>query len=109
MYAFLALEADLNTVQGLVYYDQGETPGLGGEVENPKWKALWKGKQLYDAQDNLAISVTKNPTVASSVHGVDALSGATLTSNGVQHSLEFWLGKEGFASFIAKARNGGLS
>ena len=109
MYAFLSLEADLSTVQGLVYYDQGETHGLGGEVENPKWKALWKDKQLYDAQNNLAISVTKNPVVASSVHGVDALSGATLTSNGVQHSLEFWLGKEGFANFIAKARNGGLS
>lgn len=109
MYAFLALDTDLNTVQGLVYYDQGETPGLGGEVQNPKWKALWKGKELFDDQGNLAISVTKNPTVASSVHGVDALSGATLTSNGVQHSLEFWLGKEGFADFIAKARNGGLS
>ena len=109
MYAFLALDADLNTVQGLVYYDQGETPGLGGEVENPKWKALWKGKQLFDAEGNLAISVTKNPTVASSVYGVDALSGATLTSNGVQHTLAFWLGKEGFADFIAKARNGGLS
>ena len=109
MYALLALEADLNTIQGLVYYDQGETPGLGGEVENPKWKALWKGKQLFDAQGNLAISVTKNPVVASSVHGVDALSGATLTSNGVQHSLQFWLGKEGFANFIAKAHNGGLS
>jgi len=109
MYALLALEADLNTVQGLVYYDQGETTGLGGEVENPKWKALWKGKQLFDAQGNLAISVTKNPVVASSVHGVDALSGATLTSNGVQHSLQFWLGKEGFANFIAKAHNGGLS
>ncbi|AZG72445.1 Na(+)-translocating NADH-quinone reductase subunit C [Shewanella livingstonensis] len=109
MYALLALEADLNTVQGLVYYDQGETPGLGGEVENPKWKALWKGKKLFDEQGDLAISVTKNPTVASSVYGVDALSGATLTSNGVQHSLTFWLGKEGFANFIAKARNGGLS
>lgn len=109
MYAFLALEADLNTIQGLVYYDQAETPGLGGEVENPKWKALWNGKQLFDEQGNFAISVTKNPAVANTVYGVDALSGATLTSNGVQHSLQFWLGKEGFASFIAKARNGGLS
>ncbi|QYJ74332.1 MULTISPECIES: Na(+)-translocating NADH-quinone reductase subunit C [Shewanella] len=112
MFAFLALEPDLNTIQGLVYYDftgSGETPGLGGEVQNPKWKALWHGKKLFDEQGKLAISVTKNPAVAASVHGVDALSGATLTSNGVQHSLTFWLGKEGFASFIEKARNGGLS
>ena len=109
MYAFLALDPDLNTIQSLVYYDQAETPGLGGEVENSKWKALWTGKQLFDAKGELAISVTKNPQVASTIHGVDALSGATLTSNGVQNSLVFWLGKEGFASFIAKARNGGLS
>ena len=109
MYAFLALDADLNTIQSLVYYEQGETPGLGGEVQNAQWKAKWHGKKLFDEQGNIAISVTKNPAVASTEYGVDALSGATLTSNGVQHSLTFWLGKEGFASFIEKARNGGLS
>ncbi|QSX36282.1 Na(+)-translocating NADH-quinone reductase subunit C [Shewanella sedimentimangrovi] len=109
MYAFLALEPDMNTVQGLVYYDQAETPGLGGEVQNPKWKALWQGKKLFDEQGKVAITVTKNPATAATIHGVDALSGATLTSNGVQHSLDFWLGKEGFATFIEKARNGGLS
>lgn len=112
MYAFLAVEADLNTIRSLVYYDftgSGETPGLGGEVQNPKWIAKWEGKKLYDDQGNLAIKVTKNPAVAESVHGVDALSGATLTSNGVQHSLDFWLGEEGFARFLEKARNGGLS
>ena len=109
MYAFLAVEPDLNTVQNLVYYSQGETPGLGGEVENPKWKAKWKGKKLFDEKGNIAISVTKNPAVAATPYGVDALSGATLTSNGVQHTLTFWLGDEGFANFIKKARNGGLS
>ncbi|MCE9786167.1 Na(+)-translocating NADH-quinone reductase subunit C [Shewanella chilikensis] len=109
MYAFLALEPDMNTIQNLVYYNQGETPGLGGEVENPSWKAKWQGKKLFDEQGNIAITVTKNPAVAETDHGVDALSGATLTSNGVQHSLTFWLGEEGFARFIEKARNGGLS
>lgn len=112
MYAFLAVEADLNTVRSLVYYDftgAGETPGLGGEVQNPQWIAKWEGKKLYDEQGDLAIKVTKNPAIANSVHGVDALSGATLTSNGVQYSLEFWLGEEGYARFIEKARNGGLS
>ncbi|MCE9677964.1 Na(+)-translocating NADH-quinone reductase subunit C [Shewanella sp. AS1] len=112
MYAFLAVEADLNTIRSLVYYDfsgSGETPGLGGEVQNPQWIAKWEGKKLYDEQGNLAIKVTKNPAIAESQHGVDALSGATLTSNGVQHSLDFWLGDEGFARFLEKARNGGLS
>ncbi|MBE7216574.1 Na(+)-translocating NADH-quinone reductase subunit C [Shewanella benthica] len=112
MYAFLAIEPDMNTIQSLVYYaftGSGETPGLGGEVQNPIWMAKWQGKKLYDAQGNLAIKVTKNPVVAASVHGVDALSGATLTGNGVQNSLDFWLGEEGFAHFIEKFRNGGLS
>ncbi|MCE9686326.1 Na(+)-translocating NADH-quinone reductase subunit C [Shewanella sp. AS16] len=112
MFAFLALDPDMNTIQNLIYYDftgSGETPGLGGEVQNPKWIAKWEGKKLFDEQGNLAIKVTKNPAVASTQYGVDALSGATLTSKGVQHSLTFWLGEEGFASFIEKARNGGLS
>lgn len=112
MYAFLALDPDMNTIQNLVYYDfsgSGETPGLGGEVQNPKWIAKWHGKKLYNAQGELAIKVTKNPAIAQTEYGVDALSGATLTSNGVQYSLEFWLGKEGFEKFIDKARAGGLS
>ncbi len=112
MYAFLALDPDMNTIQNLVYYDfsgSGETPGLGGEVQNPKWIAKWHGKKLYNDQGELAIKVTKNPAVAQTEYGVDALSGATLTSNGVQYSLEFWLGKEGFEKFIDKARDGGLS
>ncbi|MBV7317085.1 Na(+)-translocating NADH-quinone reductase subunit C [Shewanella sp. NIFS-20-20] len=112
MYAFLALDPDMNTIQNLVYYDfsgAGETPGLGGEVQNPKWIAKWKGKKLFNEQGELAIKVTKNPAIAETVYGVDALSGATLTSDGVQYSLQFWLGNEGFGKFIDKARDGGLS
>ncbi|ACJ27965.1 NADH:ubiquinone oxidoreductase, Na(+)-translocating, C subunit [Shewanella piezotolerans WP3] len=112
MFAFLAVEPDLNTIRSLVYYSftgSGETPGLGGEVQNPQWIAKWNGKKLYNDKGELAISVTKNPVVAASPYGVDALSGATLTGNGVQNSLTFWLGEEGFARFIEKARNGGLS
>lgn len=39
MYAFVAVETDGNTIAGITYYDQAETPGLGGEVENPTWRA----------------------------------------------------------------------
>ncbi|TKB49704.1 Na(+)-translocating NADH-quinone reductase subunit C [Ferrimonas sediminicola] len=109
MYAFLALEPDMNTVKAMVYYDfsdSGETPGLGGEVQNPKWKALWVGKKLFDNQGDLKIRVAKMAT--DKQHDVDALSGATLTSNGVQNTLMFWLGDEGFGPFIANARQGGV-
>ncbi|SHI11342.1 Na(+)-translocating NADH-quinone reductase subunit C [Ferrimonas marina] len=109
MYAFLALEPDMNTVKALVYYDQGETPGLGAEVENPRWKAQWVGKQLFDDNGELAIRVVKGGADPADIHGVDGLSGATLTSNGVNNSLEYWLGDEGFAAFIDKVREGELN
>jgi len=109
LYGFLALEGDANTVVGLGFYEQSETPGLGGEVDNPRWKALWPGKQVLDGQGNPAINLVKggpNPQSPDAIHQVDALSGATLTSNGVEHLLQFWLGENGFGPYLAKLRSG---
>ncbi len=109
MYGFVGLSTDLNTVKSVIYSDHKETPGLGAEVQNPRWKALWPGKKLFDAQNNVAIKIVKGGAKANDVHGVDALSGATLTSNGVQNTLHFWMGDEGYGPFITKFRNGGLN
>lgn len=109
MYAFVAVETDGNTVSNLIYYDQGETPGLGGEVENPAWRKLWIGKQLFDENNRPAIKVVKGRAPEGSKHAVDGLSGATLTNNGVQHQFDFWLGDLGYGPFLAKVRNGGLN
>lgn len=109
MYAFVAVETDGNTVDGIIYYEQGETPGLGGEVENPNWRAQFVGKKLYDENLKPAIKIVKGGAPAGSEHGVDALSGATLTSKGVQGQFDFWLGEDGFGPFLAKVRNGGLN
>jgi Na+-transporting NADH:ubiquinone oxidoreductase subunit C len=109
LYGFLALKGDLNTVVGLGFYQHGETPGLGGEVDNPKWKALWNGKSLFDEQGQLAIQIIKGSVDAQSPnasHQVDGLAGATLTSKGVHNLLHFWLGKNGFGPFLAKLNNG---
>jgi Na+-transporting NADH:ubiquinone oxidoreductase subunit C len=108
MYAFVGLETDLNTVKSVIYYDHGETPGLGGEIVNPKWAQQWKGKKLFDQNGSVAIEIVKGGADASNIHGVDALSGATLTGNGVENTFKFWFGEEGFGPFIAKYRNGGL-
>lgn len=108
MYGYVGLQADLNTVISVVYYDQHETPGLGAEVENPKWKAKWKGKKMFDDQHKIAIEIVKGGAKKGDIHGVDALSGASLTSRGVNRTIHFWLGNEGYGPFITKYRNGGL-
>lgn len=108
LYGFLALEQDANTIAGLGFYEHGETPGLGGEVDNARWKALWPGKRVYSEQ-NVAISLIKG-TVDTSRQGsesqVDGLSGATLTSRGVTNLLQFWLGDNGFGPFLHNLRTG---
>lgn len=109
MYGFIGLEADLNTVKSVVYSDLKETPGLGAEVLNPKWKALWTGKKMYDDNGDIAIKIVKGGAKKGDIHGVDALSGATLTSRGVERTIHFWLGEEGYGPFITKNRNGGLN
>jgi len=111
LYGFLALEADANTVAGLGFYEHAETPGLGGEIDNPRWKALWPGKKIFDANDKLAIDLVKgsvDPSNPKAIHQVDALSGATLTSNGVENLLLFWLGENGFGPYLTNLRVGGV-
>ncbi|WP_448548340.1 Na(+)-translocating NADH-quinone reductase subunit C [Thalassotalea fusca] len=108
MYGYVGLEKDLNTVRSVIYSDHKETPGLGAEVLNPKWKALWPGKKMYDENNNVAIKIVKGGAKAGDIHGVDGLSGATLTSVGVENTLVFWLGEEGYKPFINKFRKGGL-
>lgn len=125
MYGFIALEADAQTVVGMNLYDQAETPGLGGEVVNPKWKALWKGKKVYNFtgkelhESNLsekgqaieigevALGLVKGsvePGKPGAEFQVDALAGATLTSRGVSNLVQYWMGREGYGIYLAKLR-----
>jgi len=108
LYGFIALEADANTVAGLGFYEHGETPGLGGEVDNPRWKNLWPGKQVY-RDGEVAIGLIKgsvDPASPAAPWQVDGLSGATLTSRGVTHLVQFWLGDNGFAPFLQNLKSG---
>jgi Na+-transporting NADH:ubiquinone oxidoreductase subunit C len=106
LYGFLALSADTRTIEGLTYYDHLETPGLGGEVDNPRWKALWPGRQAFDEEWNPEIRVIKGSAgpPAENPHQVDGLSGATITSRGVTNMLHFWLGPNGFGPYLEKIR-----
>jgi Na+-transporting NADH:ubiquinone oxidoreductase subunit C len=106
MYGFLALGPDLRTVRGLTYYQHGETPGLGGEVDNPRWKGLWPGRQAFNAQGRPVLEVVRGAAgpVDADPHRVDGLSGATITSRGVTAMLRFWLGEEGFGPYLEEMR-----
>ncbi len=111
LYGFLALESDLNTVVGLGFYSHAETPGLGGEVDNPSWKALWPGKQVYpkgSMKPELGlIKGSVDPASPKAKFQVDGLSGATLTSRGVTNLVHFWMGKDGYAPFLSNLKAGG--
>lgn len=120
LWGFIALEKDTNTVAGLTYYQHGETPGLGGEVDNPRWKKLWPGRKVFETTDGGKIATPEAglPVVALEVkkgaagpvekdpHAVDGLSGATITSRGVSHMLALWLGDDGYGQYLANYRAG---
>jgi Na+-transporting NADH:ubiquinone oxidoreductase subunit C len=102
MYGYLALETDLQTVKGITFYEHGETPGLGGEIDNPLWKARWKGKTVYNESGQAALTVTKSGLAKDLEHEVNGISGATITSKAVGSTVLTWLGEEGYGAFIKK-------
>ncbi len=105
MYGFMALDRDLKTIRGFTFYEHGETPGLGGEVDNPRWKATWEGKRAFDDEWNLKIQVIKGRVDSSSseaIYQVDGLSGSTITTRGVNNLVRFWLGEDGYGPFLKK-------
>jgi len=111
MYGFVSLAADLNTVKGFSFFEHGETPGLGGEIDNPAWKGLWPGKKIYDKKGKTRIEVIKGTVDQSSpnaIYQVDGLSGATLTSRGVSNLLKYWMGEDGYKPFIEALKKGGV-
>lgn len=112
MFGFLALEGDGKTVAGLTFYDQKETPGLGGEVDNPNWKAQWPGKQVYGDDGSLKLGVGNgkiDPASPDSEHLVDSISGASLTSRGVNGLVRFWLGENGYGRFLSRINEEGFN
>ncbi len=108
LYGYIALQEDIRTIQGLRFYQHGETPGLGGEVDNPRWLDLWEGKIAFDDNGAPRIELIRGAVgtaTPDSDHKVDGLSGATLTSRGVTQLLQFWLGQEGFGPYLARLRD----
>jgi len=104
MYGFLALDSDLRTIKGFTIYEHGETPGLGGEIENPQWQADWEGKTVFDKEGNYILKILKGKAAPGSSIEIDGLSGATLTTRGVDNMIAFWLGADGYGPFLDKLK-----
>jgi Na+-transporting NADH:ubiquinone oxidoreductase subunit C len=110
LYGFIALQGDTKTVIGLRFYEHAETPGLGGEVDSTRWLAQWRGKTIFDSRWQPKIRLLKGGVdhdAPGTIHQVDALSGASVTSRGVENLLKFWLGDSGFGPFLARLRSSG--
>ncbi len=107
MYGFIALAPDTKTVEGITFYEHGETPGLGGEIENAKWQASWKGKNVYNENWEPVLELIKGKVDTSketAKYQIDGLAGATITSRGVSGTIQYWLGEEAFGKFLEKFR-----
>lgn len=109
LYGFISIANDLKTVKGITFYEHGETPGLGGEVDNKKWKASWVNKNAMDDNGNVTLEVVKSmvdPSDPKANSKIDGLSGATLTTRGVNNLVHYWLSENGYGPFFNKLRKG---
>jgi Na+-transporting NADH:ubiquinone oxidoreductase subunit C len=102
LWGYLALKSDLETIQGITFYQHKETPGLGGEVDNPRWKEQWAGLKLYNEKGEPSAQVAKGPAPEMDPYSVDGLSGATITSRGVTNLVQYWASEEGYKPFLEK-------
>ena len=102
LYGYISIENDFNTIAGIEFYDHKETPGLGAEVDNPKWKNLWPGKEIYQ-NGEVSLSVIKGKVDNNdkdAQYEIDGLSGATITSRGVTNIIAYWFGESGYSKLF---------
>ncbi len=88
IWGYIALESDMNTVSGIVLDHSGETPGLGAEIATPAHQAMYKGKQLFEGDEFVSITLKKGGATPGNMHEVDAISGGTKTGDGVTAMLK---------------------
>ena len=102
MHAFLALDPDGRTVKNLYYYQQRETPFLGARVEDESWRKQWPGKKVVDNNGKPVLRITQEKPGNIDEYMVDGISGATLTSMGVENSINYWTGEQGYGRFLQR-------
>jgi len=107
IYGYIALESDLNTIAAVTFYEQNETPGLGDQILRPEWQAKWVGRRIYDEAGDLRFAINHGkvePGSSTWLYEVDALTGATVTSDAVTSIIRYWFGPDGYRDFLDKLR-----
>lgn len=89
IWGYVALEKDYNTIYGAVFAHKSETPGLGAEIDTKWFQAQFVGKKLFDNNNNfVSIEVVKGSAGPDNMHGVDGISGGTITSKALEAMLQ---------------------
>jgi len=107
IYGYVALESDFNTIAGVMFYEQNETPGLGDQIATPHWQSKWVGKHLYDEQGEMLFRVAEGLVTegaSGAKYQVDALTGATVTANAVTALMRYWFGPGGYGPLLERMR-----
>lgn len=103
IWGYVALNSDMNTVYGAIFDHQGETPGLGAEIATESFQDNFKGKNIFDAEGKfISLIVAKAGENAPQNHKVDAVSGGTITSKGLQEMMYNDL--SGYVEFFNKKK-----
>lgn len=102
--AYLALDDDAVTVHGIDFFEQGETPGLGAQIADPVWGALWRGKKAVDPDGSVRLGVARG--LGGDEYEVDGIAGATLTGRAVTAMVRYWLGDHGYGPYLRRVREG---
>jgi Na+-transporting NADH:ubiquinone oxidoreductase subunit C len=84
VYGYVSLKSDMNTIYGTNFDHKGETPGLGAEINTAAFESQFLGKKLYDNDNFVSVQVLKGGAREGDIHGVDAISGGTITSKGLE-------------------------
>lgn len=101
IYGYIALQQDLNTISGIGFYEQGDTPGIGEKIQEMAWLAQWQGKKIYDENNELALNVDSKINKVGEKHfQVDGITGATKTVDGVFDIIHYWFGSQGYQAFL---------
>ena len=88
IWGYIAFKNDLNTIEGAVFDHKGETPGLGAEIDTRKFQSQFSGKQIFDGSGEFkSVAAKKGGAPDGDLHGVDAISGGTITSDGLSKML----------------------